>query len=200
MTTPDSIERIKKHSFVIFRIPSYCYSALNTSSTEEKYSDQASPINLSTTSRESPLLRIPEAAPQVVDNENVDILSQSTSPVSSNNVTPKKKSLRKHAPYRLDKAVRKLTDRLEANREGVQPKSESPPPPKCDSPKREESPDTVNDDATTQNSTENNIPESCPPQPVSSLLQAVSAGGLDPIAFMMLRFSAANQQAKPRKK
>ncbi|KAE9556531.1 hypothetical protein FO519_000225 [Halicephalobus sp. NKZ332] len=51
-------------------------------------------------------------------SENAEFgTSQTTSPVSSTSVTPRKYSIRRHAPYRLDQAVRKLTDRLEAKLE-----------------------------------------------------------------------------------
>ena len=87
----------------------------NNAESEVKEESCSSPMNLTTSnSRYSPGPGVNSSS----HSENAEFgSSQTTSPVSSTNVTPRKYSIRRHAPYRLDQAVRKLTDRLEAKLE-----------------------------------------------------------------------------------
>uniref|UniRef100_A0AC34GSG2 Uncharacterized protein n=1 Tax=Panagrolaimus sp. ES5 TaxID=591445 RepID=A0AC34GSG2_9BILA len=133
-----------------------------------------------------------------------ECLSQANSPIS----TPKK--LRKHAPYRLDKAVRKLTDRLEATKETVSPKkSSSTPPPTSIATEEEEAMienrstsaellphDTSSNTSSTENQKpcEEHVPTSVGSQ-LSFLNTPVLNGRFDPITFMMLKNLATNQSA-----
>uniref|UniRef100_A0AC35FGW0 Uncharacterized protein n=1 Tax=Panagrolaimus sp. PS1159 TaxID=55785 RepID=A0AC35FGW0_9BILA len=176
--------------------------------------DRASPINLSLSSRrESPTLRISKT-PQLLQFEQIqkqqncnteiaECLSKSNSPIS----TPKK--LRKHAPYRLDRAVRKLTDRLEATKDTVSPKKSSSTP-LPSSPTPAEAEDTQNrstsaelmpnDTSSNTSSTENVKPgEEAVPTSESSELTLLNPpalnGHFDPITFMMLKNLAANHSA-----
>jgi uncharacterized Zn-finger protein len=207
------------------KFPSCYFSALSnniitndSNSSNEKEmasSDRASPINLSTHSRESPSLRISELQHQQQSNggENNECLSQANSPVS----TPRKQHLNRHAPYRLEKAVRKLTDRIEATKDTTESpkKSSSTPPPMSTSSATTITPTT--EDGTSNRSTSAELLPSHDTssttsienqKPSEDLSVATSVGSelsflntptlnghFDPITFMMLKNIATNQQA-----
>ena len=197
---------------VTFRLPSCYLSALNNSdaSTEKEVaSARASPINLSTRRSTSPRFSEPQEQEQQhsnnesIDIEGMDTMSQPSSPpLSSTNVTPTKKSSslspRKHAPYRLDKAVRKLTDRLEASKDGVCSRRSSP----LQQPKSEYLNTTEFIGETSNNvSTENEKPVNgtvSTPSTMPFLSQPNLNGAVDPFAFIMLRnlANASKQSSK----
>uniref|UniRef100_A0A914XVJ5 Uncharacterized protein n=1 Tax=Panagrolaimus superbus TaxID=310955 RepID=A0A914XVJ5_9BILA len=142
---------------------------------------------------------------QSIKEEISECLSQANSPIS----TPKK--LRKHAPYRLDKAVRKLTDRLEATKDTISPKKSSSTPPPASIATEEEEAIIQNrstsaellphDTSSNTSSTENHKPsEEHVPTSVGSELSFLNPhnnmnGRFDPITLMMLKNLATNHSA-----
>uniref|UniRef100_A0A7E4VTV8 C2H2-type domain-containing protein n=1 Tax=Panagrellus redivivus TaxID=6233 RepID=A0A7E4VTV8_PANRE len=115
---------------VSYKRLSACYPP--TINTCEKEFDRASPVNLSTSSRQTPSIR-GVSPPQSVQMEPLET-SQAASPVSSASLTPRKATRK---PYRLDKAVRKLTDRLVAKKD-EEKEATTPAPEPVDIPSKDQ--------------------------------------------------------------
>lgn len=159
----------------------------NNPESEVKEESCSSPMNLTTSnSRYSPGPGVNSSS----HSENAEFgSSQTTSPVSSTSVTPRKSSARRHAPYRLDQAVRKLTDRLEAKLENGK--------------SSEEKQNGISHDESVEKSSpmENSIINNFNPQQLftNNFFNPTSIGNptptVDPLTFLMLKnFANAESQ------
>uniref|UniRef100_A0AC34Q2H4 C2H2-type domain-containing protein n=1 Tax=Panagrolaimus sp. JU765 TaxID=591449 RepID=A0AC34Q2H4_9BILA len=116
-------------------------------------------------------------------NEESGSSTKSAAPMKT---TPNKHSTRRLAPYRLDQAVRKLTDRLEAKKED----KIIEPPPKTPEVKKEVKQE-VPESSQEKSSPVENWPITSTSQMPNNFFNAANlanpSSGIDPLAFLMLK-------------